>query len=215
MLSTGSKTTVARKTKAETQRTRQQIIDAARKMFFHHGIARTTLEAIAAEAGVTRGAVYWHFQNKVALFFALREQTVLPIVDHINDMLLEPKNASNPLDGIEQALLAPFTVLERDEVAREVFQIMQLRCEYVGEFAAVAAEFEGAQNSMIRKFSRGYRCAQAKGLLRAGLRPSWLALDSVMFLSALIRRYLLTKEKGMGQSDVSLAIRSHLALRRA
>ena len=48
--------------------TRQRLIEAARQVFLEHGVSRTTMAHIAAQAGVTRGAVYWHFNNKLDLF---------------------------------------------------------------------------------------------------------------------------------------------------
>lgn len=57
-----------RKTKEQAEQTRQKILNAARKMFFQNGVAKTSLEHIAKEAGVTRGAIYWHFKDKTALF---------------------------------------------------------------------------------------------------------------------------------------------------
>ena len=48
---------MARKTKIDTEQTRTQIIAAARKVFAERGVSRTTFAQIAAEAGVTRGAI--------------------------------------------------------------------------------------------------------------------------------------------------------------
>jgi TetR/AcrR family acrAB operon transcriptional repressor len=54
---------MARKTKEEAQETRNAILDAAELVFQEHGVSHTSLAEIAAAAGVTRGAVYWHFAN--------------------------------------------------------------------------------------------------------------------------------------------------------
>ena len=59
---------MARRTKAEAEQTREQILDAAETVFLRRGVARASLEEIAKAAGVTRGAVYWHFRNKADLF---------------------------------------------------------------------------------------------------------------------------------------------------
>ncbi len=56
------------KTKQKAEETRQQILDAAVREFSAHGVSRTSLTDIAIAAGVTRGAIYWHFKNKVDLF---------------------------------------------------------------------------------------------------------------------------------------------------
>ena len=64
-----------RKTKAEAQKTREQLLQSALDTFFLHGVAKTPLQAIARNAGVTRGALYWHFKNKEELFEELFRQT--------------------------------------------------------------------------------------------------------------------------------------------
>ena len=107
-----------------------------------------------------------------------------------------------------------FKALDRDAGAREVFQIMQLRCEYVGEFASLVTEFEKSQNQLIAKLALAYRRARTMGLLRPGLQPAALALDSVLFLSGLIRRRLSSAAEGGDPKAVSRAIRAHVGLRR-
>ena len=78
---------MARKTKIDTEQTRTQIIAAARKVFAERGVSRTTFAQIAAEAGVTRGAIYWHFKNKPELFFAVMEQVSLPLIARMDENL--------------------------------------------------------------------------------------------------------------------------------
>ena len=63
-----------RKTKQEAQKTRQHLLNAALEIFWRMGVTRATLQEIAQQAGVTRGALYWHFSNKEALFESLFEQ---------------------------------------------------------------------------------------------------------------------------------------------
>lgn len=57
---------------AETKdKARRALLDAAEHCFFKLGYNGATLDAIAAQAGFTKGAVYWHFRNKEALFLEL------------------------------------------------------------------------------------------------------------------------------------------------
>jgi AcrR family transcriptional regulator len=65
---------MVRKTKEEAEQTRKDIIEAARRTFHQYGVSRSTCERIAKAAGVTRGAVYWHFRDKAEIFFALRRR---------------------------------------------------------------------------------------------------------------------------------------------
>ena len=58
---------MVRHTKTEAQVTRMRIVEGALAAFAESGVRTTTLEHVAERAGVTRGAVYWHFADKVAL----------------------------------------------------------------------------------------------------------------------------------------------------
>ena len=55
----------------KTLETRDRILDAAEDVFNECGYSNTTLNEIAEAAGVTRGAIYWHFKNKEDLFQAM------------------------------------------------------------------------------------------------------------------------------------------------
>ena len=61
-----------RLSRAETKdNTHRQLLEAAERVFVRLGYQGATLDVIAAEAGFTKGAVYWHFRNKEALFLEL------------------------------------------------------------------------------------------------------------------------------------------------
>jgi AcrR family transcriptional regulator len=72
-------------TRAQRQaRTRTELVDAAERLFTAQGFHATFLEAVADEAGYTRGAVYSNFGSKEDLFFAVYERRVeafLPELD--------------------------------------------------------------------------------------------------------------------------------------
>lgn len=65
---------MARKTEKEKQETYRKLLASASTLFLEKGVATTTLNHIAVHAGMTRGAVYWHFENKDAIILALWEE---------------------------------------------------------------------------------------------------------------------------------------------
>src|SRR6059058_5337106 len=66
-----------RRTHAERRaETRQALIDAAARVFVERGFVGSSVEAIAEEAGYTRGAFYSNFQTKEHLFAELLQQRV-------------------------------------------------------------------------------------------------------------------------------------------
>ena len=72
-----------RRTKAEAEQTRHDLLDAAELLFDQQGVSRTSLADIAKAAGVTRGAVYWHFKNKSEVLAAIVERVHLPFMQEL------------------------------------------------------------------------------------------------------------------------------------
>lgn len=66
-LNDGRKYILARRTKEDAFATRNSLLDAAEQVFYEQGVARASLNEIAQRAGATRGAVYWHFKDKLDL----------------------------------------------------------------------------------------------------------------------------------------------------
>jgi AcrR family transcriptional regulator len=64
-----------RLTRAESAlQTRRRLLEAAHTVFFQRGFHGATLEAVAEEAGLTKGAVYSRFESKADLFLAFQEE---------------------------------------------------------------------------------------------------------------------------------------------
>jgi len=179
-----------RRTKKESERTRQDILAAARKVFARQGVTRTTFEEIAASAGVTRGAIYWHFADKTELFFAMREQVAVPMIDQI-DLALLHADGSDPLAGVERFLRGILRALESDPAARRTFQIMGFKCEYVGKLERELGLQRLRCSELVSKLTQTYGRARRAGQLRAGLRPSMAALETCSFVIGLTRLWLL------------------------
>jgi AcrR family transcriptional regulator len=65
-----------RDARAKRRDARQALLDAAAKVFVERGYRDATIDEIAAAAGYSKGAVYWHFDGKDDLFFALLDERV-------------------------------------------------------------------------------------------------------------------------------------------
>lgn len=126
---------MARKTKAQALETRHQILDAALAHFSEHGVAATSMGDIATAAGVTRGAIYWHFKNKSDVL----HQIWLRCDAGLDDMELEyqTKYTSDPLSVIRSMLIYILDATARDPQRRALMEIIFHKCEFVGEMSTL------------------------------------------------------------------------------
>ena len=145
---------MARRTKAEAAATREALIDAAEEMFMAHGVARTTLEQIARHAGMTRGAVYWHFKNKADLFRAMLERVRMPF-DELVQEIDDPALTESPLNAIRLACLKGLARLEQPRFTC-VHSILVYRCEFFSDIDPITMQEEIAcdiHEALLRYFA--------------------------------------------------------------
>ena len=116
---------MARRTKDEAEKTRDALLDAAEDIFYAQGVSRTSLEQIAAKAGVTRGAVYWHFKDKLALCEAMAQRVFLPYEDMLEKLAAQDSTA--PLKELKKACLHSLAMMASDKRRRKVVGIMERR----------------------------------------------------------------------------------------
>jgi TetR/AcrR family acrAB operon transcriptional repressor len=203
-----------RRTKEEAALTRNAIVEGALRCFDRYGIANSTLEQIAQESGVTRGAVYHHFGSKRDILREIRDQVSVPLLDEADTELL--KNAEVPaLERVERFLLAILQGLEKDPRMRIAFTVMQFKCEYVQDMGQELACAARSTDQMVRAFESAYRQAQEDGSLAAGLTPRIAALETMMFLGGLLRLWLLGGVRSDYRRNAEEIVRAHVRARRA
>ncbi len=207
---------MVRKTKEDAAITRQRIIDAAREMFLQKGVSRTSLEQIASHASVTRGAVYWHFQNKAELFHAMREEVYLPLIDRMDDTLLGHTDSANndPLGRIHTHLNNTIHILDQDTTTRATYEVMMTKCEYVDEFADVLKSILSNCSGLVHKLEQTYAQAQALGQVGNQLSAAELAMDTHLFFSGLLHMWVKDTEGVLFRQRALQLIDTHIKLRK-
>lgn len=185
-----------RRTKEEAQKTRRRIMAAALRRFNRSGISRTTLAEVAAAAGVTRGAIYWHFSGKEALLRAVREEVSVPLLDRADFTLLS-RGSEAPLDRVTCFLLGLLEALETDRQVERVLSVMSFKCEYVGALAHELKDQAKNHKWLCEALAKVYTEASNDGSLRPGLSPYVAGMETTTFVSGLLRLWLLD-ERGEG-----------------
>lgn len=178
-----------RRTKEDACATRNSLLDAAEQVFYEQGVARASLNEIAQRAGATRGAVYWHFKDKLDLFYAMLERVTLPLEQGAYGQDAIPQEG---VARVRHVVATIFLRLEQDAQTRKVFEIILHKVEYVGELTSVQDRNLAAMTKLGEQLEAGVRVgAQQQGvLLPVSASEAALALRSLF--DGLIQGWLLS-----------------------
>jgi len=107
-----------RRTQADrSATTRDALIAAARRLFAAHGYADVATDSIATAAGVTRGALYHQFADKVALFDAVLDAVEADVARRLADEVAAA-GVSDPVEAIRHAVRAWLEMCTEPEIQR-------------------------------------------------------------------------------------------------
>ena len=177
-----------RRTKAEAAATRDSIINAAEHLFLNQGVSQTTLAQIAKYAGVTRGAIYFHFTDKTEIFRAIIQKIRFPQESLIEEA--QKDDSINPLDILQKSAINAFKQFSQDEQQQRVVTIITQRCEYVGAFSEMVERLRQAQDSMLDLFIRLLHVAKDRNMLNSDFSPENAARMLVAIVGGLISEWL-------------------------
>lgn len=177
-----------RRTKEDAHKTRTAILEAAECLFLQRGVAHTSLEQIAKQAGVTRGAVYWHFRNKADLFHALLNQVRLPteqIAEQIS--LCDP---DNPIAGLRNLCCETLASLAANERKRRIFTILLRRCEFTDELREAEQKHEAFINEFLDFCTELFAAPAIASRLYPGVTPRMGAVTLHALLVGMLHDWL-------------------------
>jgi len=166
--------------------TRERILCSAARVFACKGLQRATLDEVAADAGMTKGAIYWHFKSKNDLFFAL--------LDH------RFQECTIPLSGDIDAASRKFAAGEPKAAMASMFKSGLQRCTTDIEwprlyFECVAQTRDPEVRTRLADFyERGWAISRevTRTLQAGGLAPTDTDVNiSAVFWTALFDGLLL------------------------
>lgn len=174
-------------------RSREEILDAARRVLLRNGIAATTLDAVAKEVGVSKTALYYYYPSKDALFFELVFGAIKSQAQAVHDAVEKANNGADALRAIVREAVNAFAPRLDD------FRLAFLHGQVAGQGAV---HFDQQQFARIRPLNDLWFAGAAKKLSqerrkrpgRAHVEPRLMA-----FLAYLAAIGLLTM-KGMVES---------------
>jgi len=164
----------------DPERTRGRLLQAAFREVYRSGFQSAGLDAILAAAGVTKGALYYHFGSKEALGYAVVEQIIAP--NNRGQWLRPLQNSKNPIDaliGIVQGLSV------RPEAVRGGCPLINLAQEMSPLDAGFRKRLEAIFHAWQQAVASVLREGQIHGKVRRDLDPA----ETAGFLIAMVTGY--------------------------
>lgn len=200
---------MARRTKEDALVTRDLLLDAAERVFQRRGVSRTSLQEIAQEAGLTRGAIYWHFDNKADVFDAMMQRVTLPMVASLKG---PPEiEATDPLLHLRRNVATAFHQTVHDEQVRRVFEIASHKVEYVDELQALRERHITERDACMGDLDRLLALAVERDQLPAGTSVRLAAIGLHALIDGLMHNWLLNPESFDLEAVGAQALDAHLA----
>ena len=163
-----------------SERSRQQILDAALKLFSHRGYGATSVKEIAEAAGLSKGNVYHHFPDKETVFRAL--------LDRYFQAMSQPDFPFNQV-------LATGTFPENlEQIGRAAHDMVRDYREYVALIYVDVVEFDGSHvrkfyEDMASRFDAFLKAHGLEGQLRDKLQEGLSPASAVMLATRIFLNY--------------------------
>lgn len=180
---------MVRRTKTEAEATRESLLDAAEQVFLEKGYAKSSLEEIARRAGVTRGAVYWHFSNKADLLKVMALRVQLPLGELV-ERIRRGAPAPAPLQTLRTLCLCALHDLARDERRQRVYTILLHRLEEGPGSVDALAHVRQAQEQALMQLQSLFEQAQTAGELDPERPPRTAALALQAYMLGIYSSWL-------------------------
>jgi TetR/AcrR family acrAB operon transcriptional repressor len=180
---------MVRRTKEEAQVTRSQIMEAAEKAFYERGVARTTLADIASLAGVTRGAIYWHFSNKADLVQAMLDSLQEPLEEMARAS--ESEDEDDPLGCMKKLLIHLFHQVALDPKTRRLNEILFHKCEFTDEMCDFRRQRQANALECNERIVLALSNAVRKGQLPANLDTVRASIALHAYIDGMLGQWLL------------------------
>ncbi|MFC2038708.1 TetR family transcriptional regulator [Chloroflexota bacterium] len=177
-----------RKTKEDAAVTREKLLDVALSVFSKKGYSATTLEDIAKEAGVTRGAIYWHFGSKSELYSSLVKE-----YSSRGNLIAQQaiEEGGSIIEIIRRIFIRILSSIEDDSKLRAMMELSLFKTELAPELTADRQAQIKTGRSLIEGISQAIQRGIESGELRSDLDPSGIARAFMAYQNGAIYLWLI------------------------
>jgi TetR/AcrR family acrAB operon transcriptional repressor len=192
-----------RRTKEEAAITRGSVLKAGLAVFSRKGYAAATLDDVAREAGVTRGAIYWHFGGKAELYNAL----LAAYSARGNRIVQKAIGEGGTLpEVLRRVFVRLLEAVESDDELRSVMELSLFKSERTPELASSQSQHIENGRALLAGIAEAMRQGIASGELRQDVDPVELARAFLALQHGAVYLWLLDPQSfSLASSAGSLA----------
>jgi len=164
----------------DPERTRERLLQAASREIYRSGFQSASLETILAVAGVTKGALYHHFDSKEGLGYAVVDEVIAP---DVHGKWVRPlQGGKDPIDALIGAVqripLRPADVRGGCQLNNLAQEMSPLDAGFRKRLATIFDAWREAVASVLRE-------GQSRGSIRRDVEPA----DAAALLIAMVEGY--------------------------
>ena len=176
-----------RRTKEAAEQTKLTLLDAALRVFSRDGYAAARLADIAAEAEVTRGAIYHHFENKADLYVALLKRAE---AEQQTVMQAAIEKGGSIADVTRRIMASSFEALAERPTFRNVMSLSMFKVADSDELSGVIEKRQEEAVTLIEGIAGMMAQGVAAGDFRADLDPRTAARAFIAYQQGVMRLWL-------------------------
>ena len=200
-----------RRTKEDALITKTQIIEKAVELFLQKGFSTTTLDEIAQQANVTRGAIYWHFKDKLDIARELIE--------------LEHQRMTQKLGLVFNETLSPLAKISKiiEEIVRNFFdnktfqdfiELTWFKIEY-SQLARLQTSKAELTDYFIENFNHVVIEAQMVGEIKNEMNAADVTITITNMINGMYRLFFILPDEVNTKEEAMRFFKSYLNLIKA
>ena len=149
----------------QSEATIERILESALTLMVTRGFNATTVDDIAKSAGITKGAIYFHFENKTAVMLALLDVIERLVIGGLMDRVLQAGNSSR--DKLVAALHSQGMLAETK--AKYLLLFTLTLAEFNGTGSTIETRVKSIYDAFVQAIERIIRAGMASGEFRTDL----------------------------------------------
>jgi len=185
----------------DPKRTRERLLQAAFREVYKSGFQSAGIDTILAATNVTKGALYYHFENKEALGYAIIEEIVAKLT---GDRWMLPLQRSKDKDPIDALIGIVRAIPHRPGDVKRGCPLVNL----AQEMSQLDEQFRKRLERIFRAWQEGTAMALRRGQSQGTVRRDLVPEETAGFLIAMVEGYQVLAKNAQDAKVWNVGIRN-------